>query len=49
MLKTIITSLIIASAAVSLSAKANAGPQGQPSNETFYQYRASQNHDNGGN
>jgi hypothetical protein len=48
MLKTIITSLIIASAAVSFAAQANAGP-GQPSNETFYQHRASQNHDNGGN
>jgi hypothetical protein len=49
MLKTIIASLIIASAAVSFAAKASAGPQGQPGNESFYQYRASQNHDNGGN
>jgi hypothetical protein len=49
MFKTIIASLIIASAAVSLAAKANAGPQGQLANETFYQNRASQNHDNGGN
>ena len=47
MLKTIIASLIIASATVSFAAKASAGPQG-PS-ESFYQYRASQNHDNGGN
>lgn len=49
--KTIIAALIVASAAVSLTTKASAGPgaQAPTGNEAFYQYRASQNHDNGGN
>jgi hypothetical protein len=49
--KTLIAALIVASAAVSLTTKASAGPGAQqtPAHESFYQYRASQNHDNGGN
>jgi hypothetical protein len=50
--KTIIAALIVASAAVSLSTQASAGPgaqQAPASTETHYMYRASQNHDNGGN
>jgi hypothetical protein len=47
--KTLIAALIVASAAVSLTTKASAGPEAQGPNEPFYQYRASQNHDNGGN
>jgi hypothetical protein len=47
--KTLIAALIVASAAVSFTTKASAGPGAQSGHESFYQYRASQNHDNGGN
>ena len=49
--KSIIAALIFASAAVALSAKANAGPSDKQTGQTesFYTYRPSQNHDNGGN
>jgi len=50
--KTIIAAFILAIAAASLPVKAFAGPgsqQAQTGNESFYLYRASQNHDNGGN
>ena len=50
--KTIIAALVVASAAVALTTKVNAGPIGQAaptSHDAYYIDRASQNHDNGGN
>jgi hypothetical protein len=45
--KTIIAALIVASAAVALTTKVNAGAP--TSQDAYYIERASQNHDNGGN
>jgi hypothetical protein len=50
--KAIIAALIVASAAVSFATQASAGPGAQQAptgGESYYSYRASQNHDNGGN
>jgi hypothetical protein len=50
--KTIIAALVVASAAVALTTKVNAGPRAQTaptSHDAYYIDRASQNHDNGGN
>jgi hypothetical protein len=50
--KTIIAALVVASAAVALTTKVNAGPRPQAaptSHDAYYIDRASQNHDNGGN
>jgi len=47
--KPIIAALIVASAALALTTKANAGPGAQQAPATvYYMDRASQNHDNGG-
>jgi hypothetical protein len=48
----IIAALVVASAAVALTTKVNAGPRAQTaptSHDAYYIERASQNHDNGGN
>jgi uncharacterized MAPEG superfamily protein len=50
--KTIIAALVVASAAVALTTKVNAGPRAQAaptSQDSHYIDRAGQNHDNGGN